>query len=382
MKTLNRVFLIAIAVWSLALVSCSNDDSGQTTPVNETAKTYVSLSISLPKSSSAATRALPGDYNENGSWAGRDVIKSITIYMIGENSVTKTEYTDQLSIDESGQIWPVIVAQSQPGNVKAFVVINNNSTLTDILDSKLNATAQEFTGLLSEPVEALATNLANSENSKDVILMTNLKLPEDVNIEANVNEAAARRGENKISMSVERMTSRGIVTIKESAKTQEIKVKDARGNEISKIQIKEVKYGVGQSNNAVYPIKKADFSTPSPTDRLDLDYSGLTELFELKSIASTANADVLTALEAEESAKYVLPLVRQDYLKGNTTFFEVRATFDVVGDLADTTDPYVSGQTVYLGMQDGKFYADRNTALGMGEALTEEQIENGDFDFS
>lgn len=394
MKKLNQFYLTLALILSVGLASCSSDSTFTPDSGSETAKTYVGLSISLPKDLHAATRAdestLPGNYNPNGTWDGRDVIKSITTYMVGETSVTKTEYKDQLSIDKTGRIWPVITAKSEVGEVKAFVVINSNSKLTSALDNSLG-NPDKFINLLSKSVEALASDLASSNAGEDIIVMTNTVLPEATSIEANVNENAARNGKNKISVVVERITSRGIVTIGDKAKNQVIKVKDARGNDISNIQITKVEYGVGQSNNAVYPVKALDFITPNTNTSASVNWEGLKdkldnselkELFDPQIIGG--KAEVLKALADEKSAKYVLPLVHKDYLKGNTTFFEVRAKFDVVKDeglvVADPeNNPYVSGQTVYLGMQDGKFYTDRYQALGMGVKVTPDQVAKGEY---
>ena len=390
MKNFHRAFLVVFTVLSLTLTSCSSDTALTPSDTNERANTYVGLSISLPKDLHAATRAgdstLPQNHNSNGTWDGRDVIQSITTYMVGEKSVVKTAYSDNLSIDSEGRIWPVVTAKSEVGNVKAFVVINSNAKLTQALDNSLES-PEKFVGLLSTEVQALASDLANSTASKDVIVMTNTVIPVSTPIEANVNEAAARSGKNKISVNVERITSRGIVTVGTETQNQEVKVKDARGTDISKIKITKVEYGVGQSNIAVYPIKVLDFTTPNSNTSTSVDWeglngkldnSGLNELFVPQII--TDKTEVLKALAAEESAKYILPLVHGKYFKGNTTFFEVRAKFEVIGDLADTKAPQTEEQkNIYLGMQDGKFYADRNTALGMGEALTKEQVDNGEY---
>ena len=384
MKNFYRAFIAIFSILSLGLTSCSSDTTLTSADTNQTAKTYVGLSISLPKSLSTTTRAgesaLPGDHNSNGTWGGRDVIKSITTYMVGENSVVKTTYDKNLSIDKEGRIWPVITAKSEVGNVKAFVVINANENLTSALDKSLE-TPDEFVKLLGAEVEALASELATSKDSKDVIVMTNTVVPVNTAIEANVNEAAARSGKNKISVSVERITSRGIVTI--AALDQEVDVKNSRGEVVSNIKITKVEYGVGQSNQAVYPIKKVDFITPnSNLSWADLnnklDNSGLKGLFKSEVIADKTK--VLDALTKETSAKYVLPLVHGEYFKGNTTFFEVRATFEVEGKLADTGAPQTAEQkNLYLGMQDGKFYASRNLALGMGDEVTPEALAKGEY---
>lgn len=397
MKKIYRIHLAVIAVLVMTFTSCSSDAKLGSGIGNESTNTYVGLSVFLPSENGSVTRAggnaLSDTNNPDQEWGGRDVIESVDIYMISKdkNLVARTSYKNRLSIDEDGRIWPVITAKSYSGaEVGAFIVINDkNSKLTSKLD--LLNTADKFMASFNEEVAALASDIATTNaDEKDVIVMTNTLTPNsaEITVKANVSENQARNGENKIAVKVERITARGLVTVAQPTLANIIAVQNGRGEDVSEILIEEVQYGVGQSNTAVFPVKKADFLTPNYNTKTSVtladllgkfDNSGLKKMSNLPFIESKDK--VRDALSSETTdAKYVLPLVHQNYFKGNTIFFEVRAKFEVKGSLADTGQPQEADQDVlYLGADDGKFYADRLFALGKGDKLTPEQVEAGDF---
>ena len=87
--------------------------------------------------------------------------------------------------------------------------------------------------------------------------MTNDKAPEAVTLVAGVTEEQAKAGTtNLIKVNVQRVVSRAIVTVKTDF-TKTIDVADANGVKGSTITIKEVKYGVGQSNKNFFKIGRA-----------------------------------------------------------------------------------------------------------------------------
>ena len=83
MRKLQRFFLASVVALGWGLTGCSDDVSDANEP-GAKGTTYASLSIAFPKT--AVTKAgLPGDYNPNGEWKGRDNIKTITVFLVNES---------------------------------------------------------------------------------------------------------------------------------------------------------------------------------------------------------------------------------------------------------------------------------------------------------
>ena len=75
---LNKLFLIgAIA---LGLVACDSSEIIPEETVGNEGNSYASITVKFPKG--ATVRTLPGDYNQNGSWTGRDAIETVTVFLV------------------------------------------------------------------------------------------------------------------------------------------------------------------------------------------------------------------------------------------------------------------------------------------------------------
>lgn len=74
--------------------------------------------------------------------------------------------------------------------------------------------------------------------------------------------------------------------------------------------------------------------------------------------------NVKKALGEETFSKFVLPVThaKGKYMKGNTTMFEIKATFTV--DQIDGAAADETVKTVYLGLSDGKFYSTSAPIIG------------------
>ncbi|HJD75550.1 MAG TPA: Mfa1 family fimbria major subunit [Bacteroides reticulotermitis] len=269
---------------------------------------------------------------------------------------------------------PTLAIKATPGEeVKAYVVINDvNNKVTDALK---NVTPSKFSEAFSAAAEAIASEVSAFKDEKDVILMTNTVEPTAVTLVAGVTEADAKVGTvNLIKVDVQRVVSRAIVTIKTDFKDT-IDVANANGVKGSIITIKDVKYGVGQSNKNFFILQNKDFLTPPSVysylpgvvDALMFDNSGLAAMSEVSKIADKANAKVVAALAAEKPGKFVLPVTHaaKNYVKGNTTYFEIQIAF--TPDYVDGTGTYNAGDSVYLGKNDGKFYTTREKAEESGQ---------------
>lgn len=383
MKKLKSVFLLGALAIGLGLTSCSSDDglaNSQTSA--EKGSTYASLSISFPTSSS--TRALPDDYNSDGTWTGRDEIKSVSVFLYNStlNTVDYSKFSASsfTGIDANGKLTPNIAVKATPGqNVKAYVVINDvNNDVTKTLENAAK-TPNTFDAAFAAEVNTVANQVSayNTADSKDVILMTNDVTPTATVIAPNITQQEAINGPtNLIPVKVQRVVSRAIVTMDKNIK-KTIQLYDASGNAASIITIKDLKYGVGQSGQSFFNLQHTDFSTPSAIYSGDatigataMDNTGLNSFTEVTSIDDNTNTSITGALNAETTgSKFVLPVTHapNGYFKGNTTYFEIRATF--TPDKVDG-NPYNPGTDVYLGQNDGLFYSTRALAEASGQKST------------
>ena len=106
------------------------------------------------------------------------------------------------------------------------------------------------------------------------------------------------------------------------------------------------------------------------TCALPIYNTGLNSFTEVTPIDGNTNASITAALNAEaKGSKFVLPVTHASngYFKGNTTYFEIRATF--TPDKVDGS-PYSPGTDVYLGQNDGLFYSTRALAEASGQKST------------
>lgn len=384
MKKLKSVFLLGALAIGLGLTSCSSDDglaNSQTSA--EKGSTYASLSISFPTSPSM--RALPDDYNSGGtSWTGRDDIKSVSVFLYNStlNTVDYSKFSKSsfTGIDASGKLTPNIAVKATPGqNVKAYVVINDvNNDVTTTLE-KAAKTPNGFDAAFAAEVDTVANQVAayNTTDNKDVILMTNDVTPTATVIKPNITQDQAKAGpDNLIPVKVQRVVSRAIVTMDKNI-TKTIQLYDASGNKASQITITDLKYGVGQSGQSFFNLQKTDFSTPDAIYKGDasigakvMDNTGLNSFTEVTSIDDNTNKSITGALSTETTgSKFVLPVTHapKGYFKGNTTYFEIRATF--TPDKVDGKT-YNPGTDVYLGQNDGLFYSTRALAEASGQKST------------
>jgi hypothetical protein len=377
MKKITKLLLMtAIAI---GMVACSNDDVPQT-PESLRGTTYASIAVKLPNGPS--TRAALTE-----TWKGLDSINTITVFLVNETLGTidhSTFGTSQFdAIDADGVLKPNLAVKATPGEkVKAYVVLNGNS---DVLTTLTGTTPGAFAGVYATAVAKNASDLAKNEAGKDVIMMTNTVDPVEKEVKPGVSKGDAMAGSvNTCMVDVERVVSRAIVTAKADAKVAEIKVQNAQGTDASTITIKDLKYVVGQSNNQFYMIKQADYVTPStvydhvpsatvPWNPALFDNAGLEKSTKVETAAGTALDDFLGALTGEGAdSKFVLPVTHLDanYRKGNTTFFEVIATFTPSAVNHGDGTPYEAGVDVFLGMKDGLFYSTRELAEAQGQKAT------------
>ena len=378
MKKITRLLLLAAI--SIGMVACSNDDVPQT-PESLRGTTYASIAVALPGGPS--TRASLDD-----TWDGVDAIESITVFMVNETKGT-IDFTKFTAVNfngiSEGILKPNLAVKATPGEkVKAYVVVNGKGDILKNLTQK--NTPNEFKEAYADAVGATASQLAENRKAldgtkdgvtktdRDVIWMTNAVEPTAMAVEANVTEEQAINGTgNYVKVNVERLVSRAIVTTSANEFT------------VDGITIKDLKYSVGQSNKKFFWDKKESDVTPNPlyefvpnalvdwTNNTYLDYSELAARSEvLVATNGTKLAGFQEQLVAEKgNSKFVLPVThaKGDYRKGNTTYFEVVATF-VPSPSSVVGTAYVPGNDIFLGMGDKKFYTTRTLATANGQEAT------------
>ena len=404
MKLRMRTALLASAALLLGLASCKSDRQ-EAALQNGECDTYVGVSVRFP---APETRDLPGDYNQKGEWQGRDKIEKIKVYVAttsnGATTISSNEFTEAaFNGINNGILAPNLAVEAKSGDkVKIYVVINDvNSKVTSILDQKANTPAT-FDEAFKQAVASVAAiaDVAKYDAEKDIVLMTNEKAPEDTTIAPNISKEDAIGGKaNRVEVRVSRVASRAIATVDDEAvKTIEIKrsFTDAQGatteSTTATVTVKDIMYQVTGSAlqfnvledrtnwkvaNDVYsfiPTSKnwTALATEATGKMLFSDAEG----YKATLTATDNTVDkVKKALGDEKFSKFVLPVTHAEgkYMKGNTTMFEIKATFTVDkidGEAADETV-----KTVYLGLSDGKFYSTKEKAEAMDVTVTGTEYE-------
>lgn len=396
MKLRMRTALLAAAALLLGLASCKSDRQDAALQ-NGQCDTYVGVSVRFPASE---MRALPDDHNKlDGEWQGRDVIKKIKVYVATTSNGATTINSDQFTEANFGGInngilAPNLAVEAKSGDqVKVYVVINDvNNKVTSILDQKANngATFDEEFKKAVATVAAIA-DVAKYDAEKDIVLMTNEKAPVDMTIAPNVSKEDAIGGKaNRVEVRVSRVASRAIVTVDDEA-VKTIKVErsftDAEGattkSTTATVTVKDIMYQVTGSalqfnvledrKNWKVAAPVYDFAPTSSTwAALATEATGkmlFSDAGDYQKALIKANnelANVKEALGKETFSKFVLPVThaKGKYMKGNSTMFEIKATFTV--DKIDGVAPTgTDAQTVYLGLSDGKFYSTKEKAEAM-----------------
>ncbi len=396
MKLRMRTALLASAALLLGLASCKSDRQ-EAALQNGECDTYVGVSVRFP---APETRALPDDHNKlDGEWQGRDVIKKIKVYVATTSNGATTISSDQFTEANFGGInngilAPNLAVEAKSGDkVKIYVVINDMAgKVTTILDEKANTPAT-FDAEFQKAVAMVAAiaDVAKYDAEKDIVLMTNETAPVEMEIAPNISKEDAIGGKaNRVEVKVSRVASRAIATVDdEVVKTIDIKrtFTDAKGVTTEKktatVTVKDIMYQVTGSALQFNVLEdRTDWKVAAPVYEFaptsstwaNLVTEGATKMLfsdaegYKAALTATDNSvdNVKKALGEETFSKFVLPVThaKGNYKKGNTTMFEIKATFtvDQIDGVAPTS---TDAQTVYLGLSDGKFYSTKEKAEAM-----------------
>ena len=401
MKLRMRTALLASAALLLGLASCKSDRQ-EAALQNGQCDTYVGVSVRFP---APETRALPDDHNKlDGEWQGRDVIKKIKVYVAttsnGNTTISSDQFTEaNFGGINNGILAPNLAVEAKSGDkVKIYVVINDMAgKVTSILDEKANTPATfdtEFQKAVA--MVAAIADVAKYDAEKDIVLMTNETAPQEMEIKPNISKEDAIGGKaNRVEVKVSRVASRAIATVDDDA-VKEIKIErsftDAEGtttkSTTATVTVKDIAYQVTGSALQFNVLEdRTDWKVAAPVydfTPASKDWTALANEAKDKMLFSDAGdyqkalvkannelASVKEALGEETFSKFVLPVTHAagNYKKGNTTMFEIKATFtvDKIDGVAPTS---ADAQTVYLGLSDGKFYSTKAKAEAMNAALT------------
>ena len=329
---------------SVLLFACSNNDSIDEKTQNSNSNTYAGISISVPGAASA--RASLKDV-----WSGRDKIESVHVFLVNNEKVDYTSFDTSSFTIKEGILTPNKAVVATAGDdIKAYVVLNATEDLANKLKGE---NAANFDVKFKEEIKKLASKISKSDKGEDLILMTNAEVP-SLTIAPKVSQDKAISGVgNQIQVKVERVVARAIMT-QSTAIASKIDVKNSKGDVVSQIEVTELTYAVGLSNNSFFGMKKSDLKTPNYTyipvntpwsDEVvnKYDFSGLKQFTKVSKIESSVADNIKKALKEEAVSKFVLPVTHEEanYRKGNTTYFEVRAKFKPSAALADTKAVFI-----------------------------------------
>ena len=105
---MNIKIFLSTLVMGLCSIACSDDNVSETEKQQEGKPTYVNLSVSLP--GRTTSRALPGDYNNDGTYEGLDSLQTLDVYMQSADGTVEAKRFTGFDISHTG----TVVSPSQP----------------------------------------------------------------------------------------------------------------------------------------------------------------------------------------------------------------------------------------------------------------------------
>lgn len=425
MKKTSKLLLLIVVALGLGFTACESDDIANN--AIEEGNTHVSVTLRLSSNGSVSTRALPNDYNDVGTWAGKDVVESLTVYLVDGASVNAKTFEvgtgKAYEQDTNGRLVPKTneaAIRTTAGSKTVYVVINPTSEVTDHLNKTPVAEFDEAYQNIAlvaansgsnTTVSTSADKLAVVDSGNDKIVMTNVK-PATINVEPNITVDQTLTGSplNRVTLEVERAVARVMTTT--AATSYNIPTTNA-GGATSLGTISEITWVLAQGENSLYIQRKVDWSTPNfgwvPASQDNYvsnaadkyDYSGLFEnnatgfggttiptlaAYTSLNAAGDNKSAVLASLNLDDNAvngKFVLPTTHElgeksssNYKKGNTAYVLVRAKFTPSADAWADTGTKATDGTFYVG-SNGKIYTSAQATYNDTKSTTMTKYENG-----
>lgn len=434
MKSFKNFFLISAVILGLGLTACNNDDIDGVQNLGK-GNTFVSVTMKLSSNNGAGTRVTNDEeYNYVGKWAGRDDIKSLTVYLVDGASVNAKTFEvgtgKAYEINTDGILIPKTndaAIRTTAGSKTVYVVVNPTAEITALLNktsvAEFDRAYQEIpfvagnsgTGEDKLQASTSASKLAKVEADKDAIVMTNvapgsITVAENITAEQTIGAAVGDALKNRISVEVERVVARVMTTTATTNYTI-----PTTGGSSSLGVISNISWVLAQGENSLYVQRKSTWETPNyawePTDQAAFqtqagdkyDYSGLYESYEettgfggttvpgltaYKALGQSgvSQADVLASLGLDANAvngKFVLPTTHEygakdasKYKKGNTAYVLVRAKFTPANDAWGDDGIRNADGTFYVGAN-GKFYTTAQAAYNDTQSKVITKYEGG-----
>lgn len=335
-------------------LSCGKD-KGTDGPA-EGIPTYVTFDIKLP--GRLLSRALPEDYNSDGTYEGNDAVSTLDIYMqSGDGTVEAKRFTGSDISTDGTTVSPSQPFRTTSGTKVVYIVLNDPQPLR--------------THIMSETELVDTDNLAQlitvNGETRDLITMTGKA--SGVAIEPDIPITGVTNGENKFSISVVRVASRVIVTINPDASPEMV---DDDGNLIGTVS--NVTWSIAQGTKKVYWLQQDDYVTygydyvPALGEYYEgdavtyYDYSDLSNPVAVPALPTASDGyKSLTGKFLFENTHEQGTLETTDYRKGNTAYVLVRATFTPEASAIADGGTLTNG-TFYYGHSDGLIYSSKTAA--------------------
>ena len=392
-----RTLLGLLTIGLVALTSCKQD---RTEPQQNEGTTYVSVAINLQSSLRAGDSSDDKEFNNKGTWNGKDAIETIAVYVVGDGEVSYGKFSlNDFNITPATDgdnitIKPKNAILTKPGTKKVYALINAPEEITKTLEKSMPA---HFNEAYAKAVENMTTaQVAHANGEKEDVIMMSNSAECDVTIEDGVTKEEAIAGtKNCAKVNVQRVVARVILTTTKD--TYDIKLQD--GTVLGTVS--NITYAVAQGEKTFYISQKRNEAgsiiTPgysflpavNPADKSKLtNYEDQAKVYDYSDLHSTVTtprpalvADNLTAAleigkKSLESSAFIFEASHKfgetgqtitDYSggfrRGNTPYVLVRTKFTPNLDLF--YNDYQKGRfqkaghdgTFYRG-EDGLFYVD------------------------
>ncbi|MDR2955031.1 MAG: Mfa1 family fimbria major subunit [Prevotella sp.] len=347
---------------ALGFIACSSDDiadEGKDPSTN--ANTYVNFSINF--ASSANTKALPEDYNPDGTYEGTDLVKTLDLYIVSADGTLEAKRLNRGDLSfTSSVLTPNEPFRTTSGSKSIYVVFNSPNPIgtkvptdNDLID-----------------IAGLAQVGSDEKGQYDVVMMTGKNLT--VSIAPDVSQQAAISGANNFSVVVTRLASRAIVTTTAST--------DLLGTNGVKIgTISNITYSVAQGTKKVYFTGKSDYTTYGSSYVTALgdyitqaptyyDYADLSTPSAVPAQPTNGDYKSLAGKFLFENTHTIGDVKTSGYKKGNTAYVLVKAV--LTPDPASIADGgTLTNNTFYVGASDGKIYSSKAAAQA---AVTNQKV--------
>lgn len=359
--------LLLTLLISSVLVSCKKDP-GENRSGNQELPTYMTIEVKLP--SKQMGRA-PDDNvtgNQDGTYAGNDLIKTLDVYMqSADGTIERRRFEGKEIAVSTGSGGTPTVSPRAP-----FLTTSGNKTLFIVLNDVTELGSTFGPGSANNLIAT--DNLAAVEGGQDVIVMTGRS---SINVAPSISMQQAANGENRQAINVTRVVSRAILT----HTLGNFAFDDGNGITGS---LTELKYSIAQGTTMIYWLTPtgADIYNSYGYDYIpkinvsgDVHYVGAdyaVKYYDYSDLSTPtdipvkpAEADGYKGLDGKFLFEntHVFGTTRETagYRKGNTAYVLVSVTF--APDAGVITDGgTLTGGTFYVGASNGKIYSSKTEA--------------------